>query len=118
MDDLVKEVIPLLQYLIPGFLSAWILLADGVQTTGYVRADCAGADFYVCDSGRGIGDWGNLSVGGFERLFFREMGCSGGSIVGIYCFSMSRRAFLLFGFKRDVACVATQATPDTQKLPS
>jgi hypothetical protein len=24
MDDLVKEIIPLLQYLIPGFLSAWV----------------------------------------------------------------------------------------------
>lgn len=24
MDDLVKEIIPLLQYLIPGFLAAWI----------------------------------------------------------------------------------------------
>jgi len=38
MDDLVKEVIPLLQYLIPGFLSAWIFYS----LTAFKRPDTFG----------------------------------------------------------------------------
>ncbi|MGE1091403.1 DUF6338 family protein [Pseudomonas sp. 29] len=38
MDDLVKEVIPLLQYLIPGFLSAWIFYS----LTAFRRPDTFG----------------------------------------------------------------------------
>lgn len=38
MDDLVKEVIPLLQYLIPGFLTAWIFYS----LTAFKRPDTFG----------------------------------------------------------------------------
>ncbi|WP_448107123.1 DUF6338 family protein [Pseudomonas azerbaijanoccidentalis] len=38
MDDLVKEVIPLLQYLIPGFLAAWIFYS----LTAFKRPDTFG----------------------------------------------------------------------------
>lgn len=38
MDDLVKEVIPLLQYLIPGFLTAWIFYT----LTAFKRPDTFG----------------------------------------------------------------------------
>ncbi|MGN4049155.1 DUF6338 family protein [Pseudomonas sp. SM4] len=38
MDDLVKDVIPLLQYLIPGFLSTWIFYA----LTAFKRPDTFG----------------------------------------------------------------------------
>ncbi|MDH1511822.1 DUF6338 family protein [Pseudomonas mosselii] len=38
MDDLVKEVIPLLQYLIPGFLTAWIFYSF----TAFKRPDTFG----------------------------------------------------------------------------
>lgn len=38
MDDLVKEVIPLLQYLIPGFLAAWIFYS----LTAFRRPDTFG----------------------------------------------------------------------------
>ncbi|AZF53739.1 hypothetical protein C4J85_3256 [Pseudomonas sp. R4-34-07] len=38
MDDLVKEVIPLLQYLIPGFLTAWIFYS----LTAFRRPDTFG----------------------------------------------------------------------------
>lgn len=38
MDDLVKDVIPLLQYLIPGFLSAWIFYS----LTAFQRPDTFG----------------------------------------------------------------------------
>ncbi|MFJ2711018.1 DUF6338 family protein [Pseudomonas sp. NPDC087346] len=38
MDDLVKEVIPLLQYLIPGFLSGWIFYS----LTAFKRPDTFG----------------------------------------------------------------------------
>lgn len=38
MDDLIKEVIPLLQYLIPGFLAAWIFYS----LTAFKRPDTFG----------------------------------------------------------------------------
>ncbi|MCF4998544.1 hypothetical protein GIW69_23595 [Pseudomonas syringae] len=38
MDDLVKDLIPLLQYLIPGFLSAWIFYS----LTAFKRPDTFG----------------------------------------------------------------------------
>ena len=38
MDDLVKEVIPLLQYLIPGFVSTWIFYT----LTAFKRPDTFG----------------------------------------------------------------------------
>lgn len=38
MDGLVKEVIPLLQYLLPGFLAAWIFYA----LTAFKRPDTFG----------------------------------------------------------------------------
>lgn len=38
MDDLVKEIIPLLQYLIPGFLSTWIFYS----LTAFKRPDTFG----------------------------------------------------------------------------
>jgi hypothetical protein len=38
MDDLVKEVIPLLQYLIPGFVSTWIFYT----LTSFKRPDTFG----------------------------------------------------------------------------
>ena len=38
MDDLVKEVIPLLQYLIPGFVSAWFFYT----LTSFKRPDTFG----------------------------------------------------------------------------
>ena len=38
MDDLVKEMIPLLQYLIPGFLAAWIFYS----LTAFKRPDTFG----------------------------------------------------------------------------
>ena len=38
MDDLVKEIIPLLQYLIPGFLSAWVFYS----LTAFKRPDTFG----------------------------------------------------------------------------
>lgn len=38
MDDLVKDIIPLLQYLIPGFLSTWIFYS----LTAFKRPDTFG----------------------------------------------------------------------------
>ncbi|GEM_PF-6301294 len=92
MDDLVKEIIPLLQYLIPGFLSAWVFYS----LTAFKRPNTFGqivqADVYVCDSGRGVGGGQLLSVDWLEGIFCRHLGCPGTKALGFMAIRVRLRA--------------------------
>jgi len=84
MDDLVKEIIPLLQYLIPGFLSAWVFYS----LTAFKRPDTFGQivqalvfTFVIQGAVLAVG---NFVCGLARRDFLQAPGMPGHKGFGLY----------------------------------